>query len=63
MLATLLDLSGDAAITDGLALREALVLLKNHPNVVFDDENLTPVLISEQPIELRNERGWRSLST
>ena len=53
MLATLLDLSGDAAITDGLALREALVLLRNHPNVVYDDDQLTPVSISEQSIELR----------
>ena len=56
VLATLLDLSGDGMINDGVALREALMLLRGHPNVVFDDEYLTPVAIREEKIELRMDQ-------
>ncbi|MEI2755210.1 MAG: hypothetical protein V9F46_02025 [Chitinophagaceae bacterium] len=55
VLATMLDMTSNAMITSGVGLREALLLLKGHPNVVFDDEYTTPVHIIEQPIELRME--------
>ncbi len=53
ILATMIELDGGGCISDGVALREALLLLRGHPNVVFDDEFLTPVSVIEQRLELR----------
>ncbi len=54
--ATLLQVSSESYQENGLvAIRECLNLLRNHPSVVFDDENLTPCRVTFAPVEFSME--------
>jgi superfamily II DNA or RNA helicase len=55
-LATLLQVSSDSYHERSLvAVRECLSLLRDHPNVVFDDEYLTPCRVHFAPLEFHLE--------
>ncbi|MDZ4850303.1 MAG: SNF2-related protein [Pirellulaceae bacterium] len=55
-LATLLQISNDSYHERSLvAVRECLSLLRDHPNVVFDDEYMTPCRVHFAPLEFHLE--------